>query len=91
MNKTDLIAEMAKHAAMTKTDANKALDAFIAAISDAMKKDQKVQLVGFGTFMTRKREATTGRNPKTGAEIKIPAKTLPVFKAGKMLRDITNK
>jgi DNA-binding protein HU-beta len=82
---------MAKHASMTKTDANKALDAFIAAVIDTLKKDKKIQLVGFGTYLTRKRKATKGRNPKTGVEIKIPAKTLPVFKAGKLLKDAVNK
>ena len=87
MNKTELVAAIAANAELSKKDAEKALNAFVGAVEDALKKGEKIQLVGFGTFETRKRAARTGRNPQTGAEIKIAAATTPVFKAGKALKD----
>jgi DNA-binding protein HU-beta len=85
MNKAELIAHIADHAELTKTSANAALDAFIDAVTKSLKKGGKVTLVGFGTFSVSKRAARTGRNPKTGATIKIKAKKVAKFKAGKEL------
>ena len=76
---------------MTKKDAEKALNAVFASIEEALAKEEKVQVIGFGTFEVKAREARTGRNPQTGAEIKIPASKNPVFKAGKALKDSVNK
>lgn len=87
MNKTELIAEVAKKAALSKKDAEKAVTATIDAVSATLAKGGKVQLVGFGTFETKKRPARTARNPQTGKEMKVAAKTVPVFKAGKGLKD----
>lgn len=87
MNRTELVAAIAAKSNMTKKDAECALAATIDSITEALKAGDKVQLVGFGTFETRKRAARTGRNPQTGAEIKISAATTPVFKAGKGLKD----
>ncbi|MCR5546533.1 MAG: HU family DNA-binding protein [Lachnospiraceae bacterium] len=91
MNKTELVDAIAKKADLSKKDAAAAVDAFVESVSDALKKGDKVQLVGFGTFQTSKRAARTGRNPQTGAEIKIKASTVPQFKAGKALKDTVNK
>ena len=91
MNKTELVAAMAKEAGLTKGDAEKALKAFTNTVSKELKKKGKVQLIGFGTFETRKRAARTGRNPQTGKDIKIAAATVPAFKAGKALKDLVNK
>ncbi|PKN36847.1 MAG: DNA-binding protein HU [Deltaproteobacteria bacterium HGW-Deltaproteobacteria-2] len=86
MNKAQLIDEVAK-VTCTKKEAEQALDATFAAIQKALKKGATVTLVGFGTFRVSKRKARTGRNPQTGAAIKIAAKKVPVFKAGKGLKD----
>ena len=91
MNKTELVAAIAKEAGLTKVDAEKALKAFTETVSKELKKKGKVQLVGFGTFETAKRVARTGRNPQTGKDIKIPAAVVPKFKAGKALKDAVNK
>ena len=91
MNKTELIEAMAKETGFTKKDTSKAIDAFVEVVSKELKKKGKVQLVGFGTFETAKRAARTGKNPQTGAEIKIPATVAPKFKPGKALKDIVNK
>ena len=91
MNKTELVAAIAKEAGLTKVDAEKALNAFTGTVSKELKKKGKVQLIGFGTFETRKRAARTGRNPQTGKEIKIAAATVPAFKPGKALKDLVNK
>lgn len=91
MNKTELIEAIAKGADLSKKDAGAALDAAIEAITKAMKKGDKVQLVGFGTFEAKKRAARTGKNPATGEAIKIPATTVPTFKAGKGLKDAVAK
>ena len=91
MNKADLIARIAEEAELSKKSAEAALNAFVGAVEGALKKGEKVQLVGFGSFEVKKRAARKGRNPQTGAEIKIPASKAPTFKAGKALKDAVNK
>ena len=91
MNKTELINAIVEEAKISKKDATAALDATINAIAGALKKGDKVQLVGFGSYEVRKRAARKGRNPQTKEEIKIPASKAPVFKAGKALKDLVNK
>ena len=91
MNKGELIAKIAEESKLTKKAAEAALDAFVSSVTGALKKGDKVQLVGFGTFEVRKRAARKGRNPQTKAEIKIPASKAPVFKAGKALKETVNK
>ena len=91
MNKAELRANMAEKAGLSKKDAEAALNAFVASVEGALKKDDKVQLVGFGSFEVRKRAARKGRNPQTKEEIKIPASKAPVFKAGKALKELVNK
>jgi len=90
MNKSDLIDAIAEDADLTKSAAGAALDAALKAITKALKKGDTVTIVGFGTFDVRKRAARTGRNPQTGAEIKIKAAKAPGFKAGKALKDAVN-
>ncbi|MBQ2664735.1 MAG: HU family DNA-binding protein [Clostridia bacterium] len=90
MNKTELVAAVAAKAELSKKDAEKAVAAVTASIGEALKKGDKVQLVGFGTFEVRKREARTGKNPRTGETIKIKASKVPAFKAGKALKDSVN-
>jgi DNA-binding protein HU-beta len=85
MNKAELIAKLADDAGITKTQANATLDSFVSAITKTLKGGGKVTLVGFGTFSVTKRAARTGRNPQTGAVIKIKAKKVARFKAGKEL------
>ena len=87
MNKTELIAAVAEKAGLSKKDAEKALNATVDAITEALVNGDKVQLVGFGGFETKQREARMGRNPKTKETIEIPASRVPVFKAGKALKD----
>lgn len=91
MNKSDLIDAMADAAGVTKVQAGAALDAFCDSVAKTLKKGDKVTLVGFGTFSTSKRSARTGRNPQTGETIKIKAKTVAKFKAGKELSTKVNK
>ncbi len=91
MNKQDLVSAIAENANLTKKDAEAALKAFIESVEGALKKGDKVQLVGFGTFEVRQRAARTGRNPQTGKEMKIAAAKAPSFKAGKALKDLINK
>ena len=91
MNKQELISVIAENASLTKKDAEAALAAFTGAVEDALKKGDKVQLVGFGSFEVRERAARTGRNPQTGAEMKIAAAKVPTFKAGKALKELINK
>ena len=91
MNKMELIAKIADKACMTQKDAGKALGAMTDAIIEALAAGDKVQLVGFGSFETRTRAARVGRNPRTKQEIKIPASTSPVFKAGKAFKDAVAK
>ncbi len=85
MNKAELIATLAEEAGITKTQANTALDAFVDAVTKTLKKGDKVTLVGFGTFSVSKRAARNGRNPQTGDVIKIKARKVAKFKAGKEL------
>jgi DNA-binding protein HU-beta len=85
MNKADLINVIAKDAKISKADAGKALDSLTKRITQSLKKGENVTLVGFGTFSVTKRKARTGRNPQTGETIKIKAKKVPKFKAGKEL------
>ncbi|WP_027204333.1 HU family DNA-binding protein [Butyrivibrio fibrisolvens] len=91
MNKTELVAAIAEDAGLSKKDAEKALKAFTDAVTAELKKKGKVQLVGFGTFEVAKRAARQGRNPQTGAAMKIAASVAPKFKAGKALKDAVNK
>jgi DNA-binding protein HU-beta len=90
MNKNDLVAAVADNASLTKADAAKAVDGVFDAITDALKKNDDVRIVGFGTFSVAKRKATTGRNPRTGETIQIAASKQPKFKAGKGLKDSVN-
>ncbi len=90
MNKTDLIDHIAKHADISKAAAGRALDALVGAVKTTLKKGGSVTLVGFGTFAVGKRAARTGRNPRTGASIKIKAAKVPKFRPGKGLKDAIN-
>jgi DNA-binding protein HU-beta len=87
MTKADLITAVAQKAELTKKDADAAISAFIDAITETLKKGEKVQLVGFGSFEVRERAAREGVNPQTQKKIKIPASKVPAFKAGKALKD----
>lgn len=91
MNKTELVAAIAEKASLSKKDAEKFVNAFTETVKDTLKKGDKIQLIGFGTFDVTKRAARTGRNPQTGAEIKIPASNAPKFTAGKALKEALNK
>ena len=91
VNKSDLITSMAEKSKLTKKDVETVLKAFVESVEETLEKGDKVQLVGFGTFETRKRAARVGRNPRTKEEITIPESTVPVFKAGKGLKDNVNK
>ena len=90
LNKSGLVNEIASKSGLTKKDSEVALNAAISAIEDSLKKGDKVVLVGFGTFEVRERAARKGRNPQSGKEIQIPASKAPVFKAGKVLKDLVN-
>ncbi|MDY5577068.1 MAG: HU family DNA-binding protein [Lachnospiraceae bacterium] len=90
MNKAELVAAIAEKTELSKKDSEKALKAFIDVVTEELKKGEKVQLVGFGTFETSKRAAREGRNPQTGATMKIAASVAPKFKAGKALKDAMN-
>ena len=90
MNKTELIAAMADQAGISKKDAEKALKAFTDVVAEELKKGEKVQLVGFGTFEVSERAAREGRNPQSGEPMKIAASKAPKFKAGKALKDMIN-
>lgn len=87
MKKSDLIAKIADKSGLTKKDAEKALNAFIDTVTDALVADDKIALVGFGTFETKKRAARKGKNPRTGEIIDIPAAKVPAFKAGQGLKN----
>jgi DNA-binding protein HU-beta len=87
MNKTDLIQAVVEKTGLTKKDSASAVDAVFEAISESLARDDKVQLIGFGTFEVRSRQAREGRNPATGETIKIAASKAPAFKAGKALKD----
>ncbi len=90
MNKTELIAAIAEKTELSKKDAEKAVKAFTDVVVEELKKGEKIQLVGFGTFEVSERAARTGRNPQTGAEMNIPASKAPKFKAGKAFKDALN-
>ena len=87
MNKTELITAMAEASGLTKKDCDTALNAFVDTLQTALKSGDKVQLVGFGSFETKKRAARTGLNPRTKETVEIPASKVPAFKAGKALKD----
>ncbi len=91
MNKTELIAAVAETAEISKKDAEKALNAVVSTITKELEEGGKVQLVGFGTFEVRQREARQGKNPRTGEAIEIAACKVPAFKVGKQLKDAVNK
>ncbi len=91
MNKAELVNKVASKTGLTKKDSEKALNATVESISQALSKNDKVQLVGFGTFEVRKRAARKGRNPSTGKEINIPASKVPAFKPGKALKEKVKK
>jgi DNA-binding protein HU-beta len=90
MNKSELIEAVASAAELTKADAGRAIDATVAAITDALSKGDSLSLIGFGTFSISERAARAGRNPRTGETIQIKAAKLPKFKAGKALKDAVN-
>lgn len=90
MNKNDLVEAVASEANLSKAEAGRAVDAVVSAITGALKRGDSVSLIGFGTFDVRARAARTGRNPRTGEEIKIAASKNPAFKAGKALKDAVN-
>ena len=90
MNKNDLISAVANNTGLSKSEATKVVDGVFDSITSALKKKQEVRLVGFGTFTVSKRAASTGRNPRTGESINIPASNQPKFKAGKGLKDAVN-
>ena len=90
MNKTELVAAIAEKTQLTKKDSEMALKAFIDVVSEELKKGEKIQLVGFGTFEVSNRAARTGKNPQTGNAIDIPASKAPKFKAGKALKETVN-
>ncbi len=90
MNKDDLIRKIASSIGVSKTDAAKSVDAIFSTITSTLKSGNEVRLVGFGTFLVTNRAATTGRNPRTGESIQIPAKKVPKFRAGKALKQSIN-
>lgn len=87
MNKGELVASISDKSGLTKIDSERALEAIIDSVTEALKNGDEVRLVGFGTFTTSDRPASDGRNPRTGEKIKIPAHRVPKFKAGKQLKD----
>ncbi len=91
MNKEELVQEVSKKAKVTQKEVAEILSIFVDVVEKTVSKGKKVTLVGFGTFEARKRAARTGRNPQTGKEIKIPAKTVPAFTAGKKFKELVNK
>jgi DNA-binding protein HU-beta len=91
LNKTELVSSVAEKAEITKKEAEKVVSAVFASVEEALAKGEKVQLVGFGTFEVKERAARTGRNPKTGEEIDIPATRVPSFKPGKSLKENVGK
>ena len=91
MNKEELVKEISKRTKVSQKQSSEILTAILDTIEKTISKGKKVTLVGFGTFEARKRAARTGRNPQTGKELKIPAKTVPVFSAGKKFKEVVNK
>lgn len=90
MSKQELVEKMAEKAGLTKADAARALDAFMASVTETLKKGDSISLVGFGTFKTSKRAAREGHNPRTGEKVAIAARTAVTFKAGSKLKDAVN-
>ena len=90
MTKAELVDFIAEKADLTKADAARAIEAVVAGVEKGLKKEGKVSLIGFGTFTAKKRAARTGRNPQTGAEVKIAARVVPGFRAGSKLKDALN-
>jgi len=90
MNKSEFVDAVADKASLSKADAAKAVDAMMEVVTDTLKGGDQVTLIGFGTFLNRRREARDGRNPRTGETIKIAAANVPAFKAGKALKDAVN-
>ncbi|RDH84404.1 MAG: DNA-binding protein HU [endosymbiont of Galathealinum brachiosum] len=90
MNKSELIDAIADNSGLSKADSGRALDAVISSVTGALKDNDQVTIVGFGTFLVRQRAARVGRNPQTGAEIQIKAANVPAFKPGKALKDAVN-
>jgi DNA-binding protein HU-beta len=90
MNKSELIDAIAENSSLSKADSGRALDAVISSVTGALKDNDQVTIVGFGTFLVRQRAARVGRNPQTGAEIQIKAANVPAFKPGKALKDAVN-
>ena len=90
MNKNDLINKVSDDTNLSKADSTKAVDAIFDTITSELKSGGDVRLIGFGTFLVSKRKATTGRNPRTGAEIQIPEANVPKFRAGKALKESVN-
>ncbi len=90
MNKSELIDAIAENSGLSKADSGRALDAVISSVTGALKDNDQVTIVGFGTFLVRQRAARVGRNPQTGAEIQIKAANVPAFKPGKALKDAVN-
>jgi DNA-binding protein HU-beta len=88
MNKTELVGEISAKSGLTKKDTEKIINAFFDTVEEVLKTGNKVQLMGFGTFEVRQRQARKGRNPQTGEEINIPETVVPAFKAGKALKDL---
>lgn len=88
MNKSELITAMAKRANLTKSESERALDAFLSTLGETLQKGEKLQLVGYGTFEVRERAQRTGHNPQTGKEIVIPATKIPAFKPGAILKEL---
>jgi len=91
MTKAELVEEVAKNSQLTKKDAEVIVQTVLDSIIDSLKEGRKVELRGFGSFRLRQRSGRTGRNPKTGEKVKVPAKRIPYFKPGKELKDLINK
>ncbi|CDD17679.1 bacterial nucleoid protein Hbs [Clostridium sp. CAG:798] len=91
MNKAELVNAIANETGLSKKDTEATINSFVNVVTNALENKDKVQLIGFGTFETRERAEKIGRNPQTGAELKIPAATTPAFKAGKALKEKVNK
>ncbi len=90
MTKAEMVTQISEKTGLTKKDASTFLDAFLETVEESLAKGEKVQIVGFGSFMVRERPAREGRSPATGEKIQIPASKAPVFKAGKSLKDNVN-
>ncbi len=90
MNKQELLSAIAEKSGLTKKDSEAALSAFVSTVQETLKKGEKVQLIGFGSFEVRDRAARTGKNPLTGEVMNIPAAKVPAFKAGRALKDLVN-